>query len=158
MSKRSIKRAVNQTTVLEQAGQVAARMQTSTAAADELVEAKNKRVHRRVQDFLSDVSCLTEQEFLKAVTEKMQGMVADSLGMLHDKLDEIPPQHLAYATGMIMDKYLTLSGRPSNITASASVRLGNSEMSPEQVRSILKGSKRTVEEQTPVEVTAHQAE
>tara|TARA_Y100000310_G_C20448826_1_gene699713 strand:+ start:372 stop:848 length:477 start_codon:yes stop_codon:yes gene_type:complete len=153
VSKRSIKRAVNKTTVLEQAGQVAARMKTSTAGADEVVEAKNKRAHRRVQDFLCDVSCVTEQDFLKAVTEKMQGMVADSLGILHDKLHEIPPQHLAYAVGVIMDKYLTLSGRPSNITASASVRLGNSEMSPEQVRSILKGSKRVIEEQTEIKVT-----
>jgi len=33
---------------------------------------------------------------------------------------------------------MTISGRPTNITASANVKLGASDMSPDQVRDILK--------------------
>ena len=33
---------------------------------------------------------------------------------------------------------MTISGRPTNITASANVKLGSSDMSPDQVRDILK--------------------
>ena len=67
--------------------------------------------------------------------------------ILHSKLDDIPPQNLAYAVSIIMDKFLTVSGRPSNITASANVTLGQSDMSPDQVRDILKGASKTVKEQ-----------
>ena len=52
-----------------------------------------------------------------------------------------------------MDKFLTVSGRPSNITASANVTLGQSDMSPDQVREILKGASKTVKEQ-PTEASA----
>jgi hypothetical protein len=40
---------------------------------------------------------------------------------------------------MLFDKYMTISGRPTNITANASVKLGASDVSPDKVRSILKG-------------------
>ncbi len=63
------------------------------------------------------------------------------------ELDEIPPQNLAYAVAVLMDKFLTVSGRPSNITASANVTLGASDMSPDQVRSILKGATKEVKKQ-----------
>ena len=46
-----------------------------------------------------------------------------------------------------MDKFLTVSGRPSNITASANVTLGASDMSPDQVRSILKGGVKQMKKQ-----------
>ena len=39
---------------------------------------------------------------------------------------------------MLLDKLMTISGRPTNITASANVKLGASDMSPDQVRDILK--------------------
>ena len=65
-------------------------------------------------------------------------MVADSLNDLHDSIEQIPPQNKAYAVGMLFDKLMTISGRPTNITASANVKLGTSDMSPNQVRDILK--------------------
>jgi len=50
-----------------------------------------------------------------------------------------------------------LAGRPSSITASASVKLGDSEMTPEEVREILKGTKKAVKkaEIKPAEVISN---
>ena len=90
---------------------------------------------------------MTEQEFLNQVNSKLSNMVADSLNTLHSKLDDIPPQNLAYAVSIVMDKFLTVSGRPSNITAAANVTLGASDMSPDKVAQILKGASKTVKEQ-----------
>jgi hypothetical protein len=81
---------------------------------------------------------MTEQQFLSEVQKKLQHMVADSLNDLHDSIEKIPPQNKAYAVGMLFDKLMTISGRPTNITASANVKLGSSDMSPDQVRDILK--------------------
>ena len=72
-------------------------------------------------------------------------MVSDSLNDLHDSIEKIPPQNKAYAVGMLFDKLMTVSGRPTNITASANVKLGASDMSPDKVRSILKGAKKAAE-------------
>ena len=50
---------------------------------------------------------------------------------------------------MLFDKLMTVSGRPTNITASANVKLGASDMSPDKVRSILKGAKKAAESIPP---------
>ena len=76
-------------------------------------------------------------------------MVSDSLNDLHDSIEKIPPQNKAYAVGMLFDKLMTISGRPTNITASANVKLGASDMSPDKVRSILKGAKKAAESIPP---------
>ena len=72
-------------------------------------------------------------------------MVSDSLNDLHDSIETIPPQNKAYAVGLLFDKLMTVSGRPTNITASANVKLGASDMSPDEVSSILKGAKEAAE-------------
>jgi hypothetical protein len=81
---------------------------------------------------------MTEQEFVGAVESKLSALVTDSLNMLHDKLDDIPPQNLPYALSILFDKMMTIKGRPTNITASANVKLGSSDMTPEEMRSLLK--------------------
>ena len=63
------------------------------------------------------------------------------------KLDPELRQSVANFLRYRLDKFLTVSGRPSNITASANVTLGASDMSPDQVRTILKGASKTVKEQ-----------
>jgi hypothetical protein len=40
---------------------------------------------------------------------------------------------------------MTINGRPTNITASANVKLGASDMTPDKVRSILKGAKKATD-------------
>ena len=107
-----------------------------------------------VKKFVNEVLDMTEQEFCDTVSRKLKVMVEDSLDILHTKLDQIPPQHLAYCVDTLIKNSLVLAGRPSSITASASVKLGDSEMTPEEVREILKGTKKAVKkaEIKPAEV------
>ena len=107
-----------------------------------------------VKKFVNEVLDMTEQEFCETSSRKLKVMVEDSLDILHTKLDQIPPQHLAYCVDTLKKNSLVLAGRPSSITASASVKLGDSEMTPEEVREILKGTKKAVKkaEIKPAEV------
>ena len=132
--------------IIKSAAKIAAK-QSTAVKEEELLKHTSPEIRQSVGNFLRYRLDMTEQEFLNKVNSKLSDMVADSLNTLHNKLDEIPPQNLAYAVAVLMDKFLTVSGRPSNITASANVTLGASDMSPDQVRSILKGATKEVEKQ-----------
>ena len=132
--------------IIKSAAKIAAR-QSNGKKEEEIIKQQDPRIRESVANFLRYRLDMTEQEFLNKVNSKLSDMVADSLNTLHNKLDEIPPQNLAYAVAVLMDKFLTVSGRPSNITASANVTLGSSDMSPDQVRSILKGATKEVKKQ-----------
>ena len=132
--------------IIKSAAKIAAKQSNATKEA-EIIKQQDPRIRESVANFLRYRLDMTEQEFLNKVNSKLSDMVADSLNTLHNKLDEIPPQNLAYAVAVLMDKFLTVSGRPSNITASANVTLGSSDMSPDQVRSILKGATKEVKKQ-----------
>ena len=132
--------------IIKSAAKIAARQSNGKKEADILIK-QDPELRQSIANFLRYRLDMTEQEFLNQVNSKLSTMVADSLNTLHNKLDEIPPQNLAYAVAVLMDKFLTVSGRPSNITASANVTLGSSDMSPDQVRSILKGATKEVKKQ-----------
>ena len=132
--------------IIKSAAKIAAK-QSNGKKETEILMKKDPELRNSVGNFLRYRLDMTEQEFLNQVNSKLSEMVADSLNTLHNKLDEIPPQNLAYAVAVLMDKFLTVSGRPSNITASANVTLGASDMSPDQVRSILKGATKEVKKQ-----------
>jgi len=132
--------------IIKSAAKIAAK-QSNATKEEEIIKQQDPRIRESVANFLRYRLDMTEQEFLNQVNSKLSTMVADSLNTLHNKLDEIPPQNLAYAVAVLMDKFLTVSGRPSNITASANVTLGSSDMSPDQVRSILKGATKEVKKQ-----------
>ena len=132
--------------IINSAAKIAAK-QSSGEKEAQILSQQNPEIRKSVANFLRYRLNMTEQEFLNKVNHKLADMVADSLNTLHNKLDEIPPQNLAYAVAVLMDKFLTVSGRPSNITASANVTLGSSDMSPDQVRSILKGATKEVKKQ-----------
>ena len=132
--------------LINSAAKIASKQSTATEEARELKKV-DPELRQSVANFLRYRLDMTEQEFLNQVNGKLSNMVGDSLNILHSKLDDIPPQNLAYAVSIIMDKFLTVSGRPSNITASANVTLGQSDMSPDQVRDILKGASKTVKQQ-----------
>ena len=132
--------------IIKSAAKIAAKQSNATKEA-EIIKQQDPKIRESVGNFLRYRLDMTEQEFLNKVNSKLSDMVADSLNTLHNKLDEIPPQNLAYAVAVLMDKFLTVSGRPSNITASANVTLGASDMSPDQVRSILKGATKEVKKQ-----------
>ena len=132
--------------IIKSAAKIAAK-QSNATKEEEIIKQQDPKIRESVANFLRYRLDMTEQEFLNKVNSKLSDMVADSLNTLHNKLDEIPPQNLAYAVAVLMDKFLTVSGRPSNITASANVTLGASDMSPDQVRSILKGATKEVKKQ-----------
>ena len=132
--------------IIKSAAKIAAKQSNATKEA-EIIKQQDPRIRESVANFLRYRLDMTEHEFLNKVNSKLSDMVADSLNTLHNNLDEIPPQNLAYAVAVLMDKFLTVSGRPSNITASANVTLGASDMSPDQVRSILKGATKEVKKQ-----------
>ena len=132
--------------IIKSAAKIAAKQSNGKKEAEILMK-QDPELRKSIGNFLRYRLDMTEQEFLNQVNSKLSDMVADSLNTLHNKLDEIPPQNLAYAVAVLMDKFLTVSGRPSNITASANVTLGSSDMSPDQVRSILKGATKEVKKQ-----------
>ena len=132
--------------IINSAAKIAAKQSTAKKET-ELLMHSDPEIRKSIGLFLRYRLDMTEQEFLNKVNHKLADMVADSLNTLHNKLDEIPPQNLAYAVAVLMDKFLTVSGRPSNTTASANVTLGSSDMSPDQVRSILKGATKEVKKQ-----------
>ena len=132
--------------IINSAAKIAAKQSTAKEET-ELLMHSDPEIRKSIGLFLRYRLDMSEQEFLNKVNSKLSDMVADSLNTLHNKLDEIPPQNLAYAVAVLMDKFLTVSGRPSNITASANVTLGASDMSPDQVRSILKGATKEVKKQ-----------
>ena len=125
--------------VLTSAARIAARQSSAKEEAKNMeLTTRQEEDRLRVHNALRFGMKMTEQQFLSEVQKKLQHMVADSLNDLHDSIDQIPPQNKAYAVGMLFDKLMTISGRPTNITASANVKLGSSNMSPNQVRDILK--------------------
>ena len=106
---------------------------------------KQKEIQNFTRHFLRHKLEMSEQEYLNAVSKKLNCIVADNLNLIHEKLDKIPPQNLAYTLSVLFDKLMILNGRPTNITASANVKLGASDMTPDKVRSILKGAKKATE-------------
>ncbi len=132
--------------VIASAARIAARQSSPKEEAENMELTTQQEEHRlRIHNALKYGMDMTEQQFLNAVSKKLSHMVADSLNDLHDSIELIPPQNKAYAVGMLFDKFMTVSGRPTNITASANVKLGASDMSPEKVRDILKGAKKAAE-------------
>ncbi len=81
-------------------------------------------------------------------TEAIKGELRRTCGMLlHEiqrRIEKIPPSSLGVTYGILQDKLAILEGRPSSITASASVKLGDSDMTPEEVREVLKGTRKAV--------------
>lgn len=137
--------------IIESAAKIAMKKATAAGETRKLQEKANSptRKQKEIQDntrhFLRYKLEMTEQEYLNAVSNKLSSIVADNLNLIHNKLDEIPPQNLAYTLSVLFDKLMTINGRPTNITASANVKLGASDMTPDKVRSILKGAKSATE-------------
>ena len=133
--------------VIDSAAKIAMKKANATAETRKLQEKANNptKKQKEIQDytrhFLRYKLEMTEQEYLNAVSNKLSSIVAGNLNLIHEKLDKIPPQNLAYTLSVLFDKLMTINGRPTNITASANVKLGASDMTPDKVRSILKGAK-----------------
>jgi hypothetical protein len=137
--------------IIESAAKIAMKKANAASETRKLQEKvndptrKQKEIHNFTRHFLRYKLEMSEQEYLNAVSQKLSAIVGDNLNLIHEKLNEIPPQNLAYTLSVLFDKLMILNGRPTNITASANVKLGASDMTPDKVRSILKGAKKATQ-------------
>jgi hypothetical protein len=142
MQKKAFKKSMNQNKMMRAAAKVAARTQTQEVATKVMHDAADGQILKREANTLvKEVLGLTDQEFLDQVRNKLGVMVNEALDTLHRKIDDIPAHHLAFAVNTLISNYMTVSGRPSTITANANVKLGASAMTPTQVREVLKSGK-----------------
>ena len=145
MQKQAFKKKLNQNKMLRAAAKVASRTQNQEVAANVIHDAADGKILKReAHTLVQEVLGLTDQEFLDQVRNKLGVMVSESLDTLHRKLDDIPAHHLAFAVNTLISNYMTVSGRPSSIQMNASVKLGASDMTPTQVREVLKTGKMKV--------------
>ena len=149
MQKKAFKKSINRNKMMKAAAQVATRTQNQDVATNLMHDAADGQILKREANTLvKEVLGLTDQEFLDQVRDKLGIMVSESLDTLHRKLDDIPAHHLAFAVNTLISNYMTVSGRPSSIQMNASVKLGASQMTPNQVRDVLKSGKmKTVQDE-----------
>lgn len=154
MQKKAFKKSINRNKMMKAAAQVATRTQNQDVATNLMHDAADGQILKREANTLvKEVLGLTDQEFLDQVRDKLGIMVKESLDTLHRKIDDIPAHHLAFAVNTLISNYMTVSGRPSSIQMNASVKLGASQMTPNQVRDVLKsGRMKTVQDEN-----AHEA-
>jgi len=154
MQKKAFKKSINRNKMMKAAAQVATRTQNQDVATNLMHDAADGQILKREANTLvKEVLGLTDQEFLDQVRDKLGVMVNESLDTLHRKIDDIPAHHLAFAVNTLISNYMTVSGRPSSIQMNASVKLGASQMTPNQVRDVLKSGKmKTVQDEN-----AHEA-
>ena len=101
--------------------------------AGELSEDTNKFLRERVG--------ITSGEFYERVTAKMENLVDMLADDLAERHKDMPPQNLAYALGIALDKVNLLKGRPQAVTANVNVGFGPKQRSREEILSILSGEK-----------------
>ena len=149
MQKKAFKKSINRNKMMKAAAQVATRTQNQDVATNLMHDAADGQILKREANTLvKEVMGLTDQEFLDQVRDKLGVMVNESLDTLHRKIDDIPAHHLAFAVNTLISNYMTVSGRPSSIQMNASVKLGASQMTPNQVRDVLKSGKmKTVQDE-----------
>ena len=149
MQKKAFKKSINRNKMMKAAAQVATRTQNQDVATNLMHDAADGQILKREANTLvKEVLGLTDQEFLDQVRDKLGVMVNESLDTLHRKIDDIPAHHLAFAVNTLISNYMTVSGRPSSIQMNASVKLGASQMTPNQVRDVLKSGKmKTVQDE-----------
>ena len=78
-------------------------------------------------------------EFYERVTNKLQDLVDSLADDLKDRHHLMPPQNLAYALGVVIDKANVLSGRPQALTASVNMGFGPKKRTREEILSLLSG-------------------
>ena len=99
--------------------------------AGELSEDTNKFLRERVG--------ILSGEFYERVTAKMENLVDMLADDLTERHKDMPPQNLAYALGIALDKVNLLKGRPQAVTANVNVGFGPKQRSREERLSILSG-------------------
>tara|TARA_R110002050_G_scaffold43465_1_gene104154 strand:+ start:556 stop:1017 length:462 start_codon:yes stop_codon:yes gene_type:complete len=111
---------------------------------DDLVQAKELKDD--MNKFLKARTGMVTKEFYERVTGKLEGLVELLAEDLGERYKDMPPQNLAYALGVLIDKVNVLKGRPQALTANLSMGFGAKERSREEILDILNGSKVVTEE------------
>ena len=106
-------------------------MESKPVKAEELSESANK--------FLKEGAGIGASEFYTRVTAKLQDLVDSLADDLKERHHLMPPQNLAYALGVVIDKANVLSGRPQALTASVNMGFGPKKRSREEILSLLTG-------------------
>ena len=114
-------------------------METKPVKAEELSDSANK--------FLKEGAGIGVSEFYTRVTAKLQDLVDSLADDLKARHHLIPPQNLAYALGVVIDKANVLSGRPQALTASVNLGFGPKRRSRAEILSLLTGEEDSLEEE-----------
>ena len=106
---------------------------------DELVKAGE--LTKDMNKFLVERTGMVVGEFYERVTGKLENLVDDIADDLGRRYKDMPPQNLAYALGVLIDKVNVLKGRPQALTANVNVGFGPKERSREEILEILSGER-----------------
>ena len=98
---------------------------------------KGADLTRDVNSFLMERTGMFANEFYERVTAKLEHLVDSLADDLQDRYKDMPPQNLAYALGIVVDKVNNLKGRPQSMTANVNVGFGPKERSREDILRIL---------------------
>ena len=106
---------------------------------DDLV--KGSELTKKMNSFLQDSTGMLAEEFYERVTGKLENLVDDLADDLAERHKDMPPQSLAIAWGILIDKVNVMKGRPQALTANLNVGFGPKERSREDILRILGGEK-----------------
>jgi len=106
---------------------------------DDLV--KGSELTKKMNSFLQDSTGMLATEFYERVTGKLENLVDDLADDLAERHKDMPPQSLAIALGILIDKVNVMKGRPQALTANLNVGFGPKERSREDILRILGGEK-----------------
>lgn len=112
---------------------------------------KREELTRDVNNFLRDRTGMFANEFYERVTAKLENLVDSLADDLQDRYKDMPPQNLAYALGIVVDKVNNMKGRPQSTTANVNVGFGPKERSREDILRILGNDEVTEVEAEKVE-------
>jgi len=102
---------------------------------------KGSELTKKMNSFLKDSTGMLAEEFYERVTGKLENLVDDLADDLAERHKDMPPQSLAIALGILIDKVNVMKGRPQALTANLNVGFGPKERSREDILRILGGER-----------------
>ena len=125
--------------IVKRAVQLSSRKSKVKVDTGDLVKAEE--FSSPVNRFIREHTGMLEDEFFTRVTSKLENLVDKLADDLDKRYKDMPPQNLAYALGIALDKVNLLKGRPQAVTANVNVGFGPKQRSREEILSILSGEK-----------------
>jgi len=125
--------------VIKRGVQLASRKGKKSVKLDTGELVKAEEFSSPVNRFLRERTGLLEGEFFTRVTAKLENLVDKLADDLDRRYKDMPPQNLAYAIGVLVDKVNALKGRPQSVTANVNVGFGPKQRTREEMLAILGG-------------------